>query len=423
MRPLGILAVAILTVLSLPQIAPGSDKISISGYFKNYSMAIDQPDVTNLPYIQNQPIIGAVNNRLRLNLLGRANPWLTLTLAYDFSPRVQDKSLFEEQLLNLEIGGQTYRAVDFDSRLYPNGGDSATSFAIFQNLDRAFFTISTKLVDLYLGRQAIAWGSARVVNPTDVLAPFAFNHLDVEDRIGVDAVRLRVPMGFMAEMDAGWVFGDDFDLENSAMFLRSKFYYRRTDLSLLAVGFRENLLAGFDVARSIGGAGFWLEGAYVFVDALNSDRLNSDEDYLRVSFGFDYSLKNGTYLFAEYHYNQAGTVKAEDYQVIFKKTAYREGSVYLVGKHYLAPGISYQATPLITLSGEALINLADRSIFLMPQAEYNIAENVYLSAGAYLGLGGSPRLTNNQDDDPTILPRSEFGSYPDLFFTSFRVYF
>jgi hypothetical protein len=423
MRPLGILTVAILCVLSYLQTAPASEKISISGYFKNYSAAINQPDVLNLPQIQDQPIIGSVNNRLRLNLLGRANDWLTLTFAYDFSPRVQDKSLFEEQLINNGLEGQTYRAVDFDSRLYPNEDDSVSSFAIFQNLDRAYLTISTKLADIYLGRQAIAWGSARVVNPTDVLAPYAFNELDVEDRIGVDAVRLRVPIGFMAEMDAGLVFGDDFEFKNSAAFLRSKFYYLRTDISLLVVGFRENLLAGFDLARSIGGAGFWLEGGYVFVDALDSESLNSDEDYLRVSLGFDYSLKDGTYLFTEYHFNQSGTGKSDDYLGVFEKTAYSEGTVYLLGKHYLAPGISYQATPLITLFGETLINLNDQSIFLMPQVEYNIAEDIYLSAGAYLGLGKSPEFVMSKGYTPDLRLRSEFGSYPNLYFTSFRLYF
>jgi hypothetical protein len=410
-------------VLCWPQGAPASERISISGYYKNYSTALDQPEVDNLPEAENQPVIGAVNNRLRLNVSGRLNQWMSLTLAYDFSPRVQDKSLFEEQTLNLGLNPQIYRAVDLDSRLYPEEDESVASFAIFQNLDRACLTINSRPADVYLGRQAIAWGSARVINPTDVLVPYAFNQLDTEDRIGVDAVRVRVPTGFMGEIDGGYVFGDDFEFEKSAMFLRGKFYYRRTDISLLAVGFQENLLAGFDLTRSFGGAGFWLEGAYVFASALNSDCDNGDEDYLRGSVGADYSLKNGAYLFVEYHFNQAGAGEPEQYLADSTKIAYREGSVYLLGKHYLAPGISYQLTPLITLSGQALINVTDPSVFLMPQAEYNVAKDVYLSAGAYLGLGESPYLAVSPCCGPAVFLRSEFGGYPHSYFVSFRLYF
>lgn len=423
MKRLSTILVIITCMIYPLQQAKASDWLSISGYFKNYSMAIDQPDALSFDSAEAQPVIGSVSNRLRLNMSGKINPWLSLSLAYDLSPRIQDRSLFEEQMLGFDLGQQTYRAVDFDSRLYPQEGEPVSSFAVFNNLDRALISVKSKLFDLYLGRQAISWGSARVVNPTDILIPFTFNELDVEDRIGVDAVRLRIPIGFMAELDGGYVFGEDFEYQNSAFFLRSKFYYRRTDISLLALGFRENLLAGLDLARSIGGAGFWFEGAYVFVGALDPDYCNCDQDYFRATTGLDYSLRNGTYLFAEYHYNQAGLSSAYGYMYVFDKTAYTEGSVYLFGRHYLTPGISRQITPLITLTGEALINLGDHSVFFMPQVEYNVAEDVYLSGGAYLGLGKEPKQFTFYGYGPFLKLRSEFGTYPDFYFTSFRVYF
>lgn len=401
--------------------ASASDRVSLSGYFKNYSTALDRPEPEGLP--DTQPIIGAVNNRLRLKLFGKISPRMSLTLAYDISPRVQDESLFEEQALDLGFDPQSYRAVDIESRLYPDEDDPVRSFAIFQNLDRAYLTINAELTDIYLGRQAIAWGSARVINPTDVLVPYAFNELDIEDRIGVDAVRVRVPVGFMGEMDLGYVFGDDFKFENSAAFLRGKFNYRRTDISLLAVAFRENLLAGFDLTRPVGGAGFWLEGGYVLVGALDSDEHDQNQDYFRGSLGADYALWSGSYLFAEYHFNEAGASKSEDYLNRFEKTAYAEGSVYLLGKHYLAPGLSCQITPLIVLNSQALVNLTDPSVFLMPQVEYNFSEDIYLSAGAYFGLGESPEYLADYGYGPFLRLRSEFGSYPDFYFTSFRVYF
>jgi hypothetical protein len=423
MKRLSTILVIITCMIYPLQQAEASDWLFISGYVKNYSMAIDQPDALNFDSTKTQTVFGSVSNRLRLNMSSKINSWMSLSLAYDLSPRIQDNSLFDEQMLGFGLGQQTYRAVDFDSRLYPQEGEPVSSFAVFHNLDRALLSIKSKLFDLYLGRQAISWGSARVVNPTDVLIPFTFNELDVEDRIGVDAVRLRFPIGFMAELDGGYVFGEDFEFQNSAIFMRSKFYYRRTDISLLAVGFRENLLAGLDLARSIGGAGFWFEGAYVFVGALDSDDCDCDEDYFRATTGLDYSLRDGTYLFAEYHYNQAGISNTYKYLYAFDKTAYTEGAVYLFGRHYLAPGISRQITPLITLTGEALINLGDQSVFFMPQVEYNVAEDVYLSGGAYLGLGKEPKQFTFYGYGPFLRLRSEFGTYPDFYFTSFRVYF
>jgi hypothetical protein len=423
MKRLSLFLVVCACWLCVQRVAGASDRLSLGGYFKSHLLALDQPEIANSPLARNQPIIGAVNNRLRLNLSGNINHWASFTLAYDFSPRVQDRSLFEAQIVDLGLQGQAYRAVDLDSRLYPQKNDSATSFAIFQNLDRVLLTLKTRLADVHVGRQAIAWGSARVINPTDVLAPYAFNELDAEDRVGVDALRLRAPMGLLGEIDAGYVFGDDFEFKNNAMFLRGKINYRRTDISILAVDFQENLLTGLDIARSIGSAGFWLETAYTFADAMNSDRSGCDQDYFRSSVGLDYSLRDGTYLFAEYHFNQAGDEKPDDYLVGLEKTAYREGSVYLLGKHYFAPGISHQFTPLITFSGQVLINMTDHSIFMTPQVEYNIAEDIYLSAGAYMSLGKNPEVILDQAAGPLLRLRSEFGGYPRFYFTSFRVYF
>ena len=104
----------------------------------------------------------------------------------------------------------------------------------------------------------------------------------------------------------------------------------------------------------------------------------------------------------------------------FSKPAYTEGSVYLMGRHYLIPGITYQLNPLITFTGQSLINLADRSIFAAPQAEYNIASDFYLGAGAFISLGRKPAA--NGEGTPGIL-RSEFGAYPNIYFASFRYYF
>ncbi len=418
-----IIAVSLLVTVSASKLR-ASERFTLDGYYKNFFVAYDFPAYKAPVALPDQLVVGSVSNRIRLNGRLRLTDWLTFSTAYDFAPRIQDPSLFHEHIFMVGIDPGSYRAIDLDERLYPAPGDSVSSFAVLQNLDRAFFTVTAPQFDLYLGRQAIAWGSGHVINPTDVIAPYTYSELDTEDRIGVDAVRMRVPIGFMGEIDAGYVFGDEFEFSQSAFFVRGKFYTTGTDWSVLLVGFRENLLAGLDLTRDIGRAGFWMEGAHVFVDALDKDGIRENPDYFRGSIGFDYSFWGDTYGFMEYHFNGAGSNHAESYFDNLSTTAYTEGSVYLMGKHYLAPGVSHQLTSLITTAGEALVNLSDPSVFLALSLEYNIAQDVYIAAGAYVGIGRRPEFIIAADPGSKRVDfRSEFGSYPDTYYSSFRIYF
>ncbi len=190
----------------------------------------------------------------------------------------------------------------------------------------------------------------------------------------------------------------------------------------MLIGFRENLLAGFDLATSWRGAGLWLESAYVWAGALKKESDTGEgDDYLRASLGCDYSFGDKTYGFIEYSYNQAGSGNSSDYASLLGETAYTDGAVYLLGEHYLIPGLSYQITPLLIYNGQLLANLNDPSTYFYSLLEYNFTDNVYLSAGAFIGIGKKPELVFQ----PTPLAKmnSEFGTYPDIYFTSFNIYF
>jgi hypothetical protein len=94
-----------------------------------------------------------------------------------------------------------------------------------------------------------------------------------------------------------------------------------------------------------------------------------------------------------------------------------------MARHYIGAGITHQLTPLIPLTGFVLLNLNDFSLSFSPQIEYNIAENIYISLGAYLGFGQGPKIEGPPDEDSIPDLRSEFGTYPDMAFASFRIYF
>ena len=62
-------------------------------------------------------------------------------------------------------------------------------------------------------------------------------------------------------------------------------------------------------------------------------------------------------------------------------------------------------------------------MFLSAQVEYNIAENIYVSAGPFIRIERSPETATGGDDGRTQKLRSEFGGYPDIYYSSFRIYF
>lgn len=407
------------TIILLIPFSLKANWFSFDGYYKNFTTVLDFPPFT-IDHSTNPPLMGLVQNRLRLDVDLKFNSDFDFKLAYNIMPRIQDKTLLQPQIFEIGSEAYTYRAFDLDQKIYPCDNDT-TSFLVYQNLDRAFWTISVPQFDLYIGRQAIAWGAARVINPTDVLAPFPYNELDVENRIGIDAVRMRYPLGFMGELDLGYVFGDDFKFKQSAFFVRGKYYIAKSDVSLLMISFKENLLLGFNFARNIGGASSWIEAAYTFADALAKGGVNSEQSYFRISAGVDYSFGDGTYSYIEYSFNGAGKLKAANYLGNLNTVAYQEGSDFYMGRHYLSPGFSYQITPLLTAYADAIINLNDPSYLLDPHAEYNLSENIYLDAGAYIGIGKAPVPTEALI--PPVLLQSEFGSYADIYYTSFKIYF
>jgi hypothetical protein len=370
-----------------------------------------------------EPDLGAVNNKLRLKLDFNLSNRMTVSCAYEITARIQDHRFFTGEISMSPVTPPEYRLVDIRKRLYPGPGVTPESFAIDQNLDRFMLKVKTDAVDIFVGRQPIAWGSARIISPTDVIAPFAFNELDKEELKGVDAVRVVVPLGTMDELEGGIIAGKRLDPGENAFFLRGRTHQLKTDLSAMAMAFRNHFLFGLDIARSVAGMGLWLEAAYVIPDLFRPDATDKDSPYFRASIGTDFSLNDKTYGFIEYHFNGAGTSRPETSASLFQTTAYRDGSDYLLGRHYLGIGSTYQIAPLLAATGLVLFALSDESLMFAPNFEYNIAENIYLTAGGYLGIGKRPEIIETPPAPQTRLLHSEFGAYPDVIYTSIRVYF
>jgi hypothetical protein len=394
--------------------------LTLSGYVKNYSIVFRLAEPLDAGGAA-QPLLAQSDTELRLSLTYSPSTSVTLLAAYDISPRIQDPFFFRPSAFAVSVSTGNYRVADFRSPLVPGPDSPAGSFGLYQNLDRLSVTFKTGFGDIIVGRQPVAWGSGKVTNPTDIIAPFSFYDLDKEERLGVDAARMRIPLSDLSQIDVGYVFGKSFRFDLSAFFLRGQFHLFKTDVSLLGLGFQNDFLIGLDVARSVGGSGVWLEAAYVLPGALASAPAKP-ANYGRLTAGIDRSLSAKVYGFVEYHFNSAGSSEPSSYAGLFTTPAYTRGSVYLMGRHYLSVGTTYQASPLIPVTGLVIWNANDGSFALSPRADYNVSQNMYLGGGVYLGLGRRPVSPLFGGTAPPEL-RSEFGSYPDFLYLSFRFYF
>jgi hypothetical protein len=390
-------------LIAIPAAAANAEGLEAGGSVRTYAVQTEYPGDGGKT--------STVLSMLRLKISGEISDALKGEFAYEATPAYSDSTGDPASAAGLY--GPVYRYDDLNETLYPGSTEKDDRLVVLQNLDRAFLTYTHTKFDLYAGRQPIAFGSARAVNPTDVIAPYTYATIAKEERTGVDAVRVRVPTGEFTEADAGYIAGPEDDPGSRAVFLRYRGYVMETDVTVMAVSYGDNRMAGFDVARALGGASVWLEATYT--KPADSPAYTDDEPYVRATAGADHALSDTVYAFAEFHFNGPGTSKEDEYVSNTRKAAYSEGAVYLVGRHYIAPGVSWDMTPLLKLTASALMNLDDGSALLSPSLEMSLSDETTASLGAYAGVGDGPGNFGVQ--------RSEFGSYPDIYYASLKYYF
>ena len=379
---------------------PVQAETNFSGYLKSYAVAQDK--ISNDLFQADTSYQSQNSGRFMLESF---TDNVVLQMHYEVSPVFVSRAIGTDTP-TFNVVGDSYRLTDLQSSL---SNDENDKNQIFQNLDRFNVQVQLDGGDLTIGRQAISFGAARLINPTDVFLPFDVQTFNTEYRTGVDAIRFQKPWGELGEIDIGIVLGEDADKANSAAFVQIRNNINGKDVNFAIIEFAQQTLIGAGVQSELGSLGFWFEAAYV----------SGDEDYLRSSTGLDYAFTEKTFGMIEYHYNGAGSDDPDDYLALFNTTPYQRGGVFLLGKNYLMPSVSLQASPLWSFALQAIVNLDDSSAFTSFTAEYNIAENFYMDFGLYLFAG----------DDITVSPfslpifGSEYGANPNALYTSIRWYF
>ncbi len=384
----------------------------INLFFINSSFALNGSYKTFLSESKNPSTgtwEGELTNTFRPKFSWSPDEHYTFYLAYAVSVNALKKSAFTNSLTQK----QAYRAYDLNFEITSSNRQHAYSVEATQNLDRFYMSSTFNKLNINLGRAPVAFGSSKIINPTDVLTPISYQTLDKEERIGIDTLRFNYSLGALSLVDVGVVFGDKLKKSKSAAFTRLKVNLFETDISAMLMDFQENLLTGLDLARSIGKASAWWESAIVFPKYFKINERYNTKKYFRSTLGMDYKLTNEVYSYVEYHFNGAGESDPKRYLLLSSKTAFSEGGVSLLGVHYIIPGMTYELTSLWKVSEQFLYNVNDASLFNNLSVEHNIAQDIFIDLGTYLPFG----------EKTQIVQKSEFGIYPKILYSSLRFYF
>jgi hypothetical protein len=360
------------------------------GYLKSLDLYTESPPASGISS-------GKISvNRLRLDLTGTAAEGIDVELSA------------ENLLLYTDPAGliplpraSVNRRLDLEKN-WSEGGR-------FQNqlfVDRLNLRTERFGAQWTLGRQAIGFGRIAIFSPLDVIAPFPPDALDTDVRPGVDALRGVRYFGLGGQIGGVAVFGDG--SENNSYLATFSLNVRGIDLLALTGSLRERPMAGFGLAGSLGGLG--LKGEIAAYDGKDVGEAGGDRNG---SFAIGavetwYRFDNGLVLLTEYLYNGVGTGEPENYPQVLAAAPFAEGLSFLLGRHYLLAGPSYEVHPLLKANGLLIWNLEDDSFLLRPLLDFSLSDNLVLQAFWSFSEGRKPRQVFG-----LAVPRSEFGSAGD----------
>ncbi len=399
------LAAVILSVtLLFPAVGEADEwfaDIDFGGFLKTSNFYLDQ--------IPNQTDEGLISSqRLRLELSGQ------LAGEYDFEIAAEQQLLWSDppELINLP-GGLVNQRFDLEKSWNRNG-----RFESQLQLDRLNLQGEFKQLQWTLGRQAIGFGRISLFSPLDVIAPFPPDAIDVDVRPGVDALKLVRYFGLAGQVGAVVVLGEE--KEQNSYLLTLGENVANVDLLGLLGSLRDRLMLGAGIAGEIGELGLKLEVVGYRGKEVGLPGGDLYEQFFTAALEAWYRFDMGLVLLAEYFYNGPGSKDPERYPLVADSAPFREGLSFLLGRHYLLLGPSYELHPLLTVQGLVIHNLQDRSSLLRPQLAVSLSDNLQLDLFWTFTRGKKNRR------DPVFgfpVVRSEFGAVGESGGFLLRYYF
>ncbi len=258
-----------------------------------------------------------------------------------------------------------------------------TSSGRFLELERLFMDAYLPWVDLRIGKQAVHWGSAFLVNPTDPF-PELLGTEPWRARSGIHAARgtVRFGDGHQNQVLAG--MDDDFQYLLAAN--RTTFRMGPADLSLSG-GWREETESGF-VGLDLRGnyeIGYWIEGGI---------HLEGSTAREEIAIGGDtsFAVFENLVITAQYYRNNTVSVfdRDSDDDCELPDGGTTNGNTLRatpVGRDFGILSIAVSVTPDFLLSTMLVQSLQNSNRLVVPVANFTPGDRWELSAAAQLRSG------------------------------------
>ncbi len=307
--------------------------------------------------------------------------------------------------LGVGVSGVPERNVDLSTMILDGTGTQME-----HDVDRLALRLYLDRADIVLGRQAITWGNSMLFPVADLWTQFSPFELDTTEKRGIDAARVMLSPSFTTAID--FVIADRGDVEDLSGGVRVTTYLDRGDFYALAAKTYDEVVAGVGYTHDFEKLG--VRGEVL----LPVDYDDAEVDVPRATAGLDW-MKGDWVLSVEYHHNGAGAEPDEEYlEHATTDDVLARREVYLMGRDYLGATCMWQATDLLSFSLTSITNLRDPSAVVAPAGTWSVAQDVDLSAGAFVALGEGPEWATF----PLAID-SEFGAAPDLYYLQLAAYF
>jgi len=272
----------------------------------------------------------------------------------------------------------------------------------YAQIDRLWLDYSLKNLELTLGRQRIAWGTALVWNVIDLYNPKSVLDFDYEEKPGADALRLQYYTGPVSKLELVDKPGKTMkETIIAGLFSLNKFNY---DFYLIGGIRNDRWVAGGAWAGDILKAGFRGEflvsevpaeaapKRYPDLSPYGSSLYAWDKTVVSFVLSADYTFSNSFYIHTESLFNSNGKTQNTG---VFQNEALQIGMLS-PARWSLYQEFAYDITPLTRGTLFGIFNPDDRSYIIVPMLTHSLATNWDLLLIGLLAQGD---------------PLTEFGDY------------
>lgn len=282
-----------------------------------------------------------------------------------------------------------------------------------QVLDRLSLRWASEKVDIQIGRQPINLATTFFFSPNDLFAPFAAESFYRVYKPGVDAVRMEVQLSELSQLSLISVLGyrldaqnsngwsDDVDSQRHSYLLRMTSNYAGLEWGLMLGKVRRSRIQGLSLQGELFD---WLG---LRAEGHRAEALDSGNTVNEFTIGLEHRWANSLFLQIEQFYHGDGAAQVTHYELLNQKSPY-------LGRRYMATGLSYEFSPLLTGQLSLIRNLIDQSYLLAMYFQYSLSDESELAISLNHANGKKNSITTQQ---------SEYGSLPDSLSIEWRHYF